>query len=220
MRSGTTVQGINKDALPLCEIHLAHSDTQIKCIEADAKAENLISELSALKNRIWDEPRAIIKTAKRLAQINRDDSILSWLETLPFPLASVLWAALTAGDDFKEWYAYLLHFFEAVAEFYGIVLWSATASAPALRDDPGYPVSPAKPFKNSFDRSTSVRGPKWSGPIVARRFLLQHSLRDHRPYALSVESLVGAVAFAAAFAAACPRTVGDRTPRRPLRRRR
>ncbi len=154
MRTGTTIQRISKEALPLCEVYLVHLETQIKCIETDAKAENLISELSALKNRIWDEPRAIAKTAKRLAQVNRDDSILSWLETLPFPLASVLWAGFAAGDDFKERYEHLLHFFEAVAEFYGIVLWSATTSAPALRDDPSYPISPAQPFKNSFDRST------------------------------------------------------------------
>lgn len=49
-----------------------------------------------------------------------------WIESLPFPLASILRTWMAAPSDRqKEKYEHLLHFFEAAAEFLGTVLLSA-----------------------------------------------------------------------------------------------
>ena len=61
------------------------------------------------------------------------ESLDQWFETLPFPLASILraWQA-TPSQDFKTKYEHLLHFFEATAEFFGVILLSAFSSNEAV----------------------------------------------------------------------------------------
>jgi len=56
-----------------------------------------------------------------------------WFETLPFPLASILraWQA-TPSQEYKTKYEHLLHFFEATAEFTGLIFISAYKSNDAL----------------------------------------------------------------------------------------
>ena len=54
------------------------------------------------------------------------EGLYEWCEALPFPLASIYraWRA-TLIRDFKTKYEYLLHFFEATAEFMSVILLSA-----------------------------------------------------------------------------------------------
>jgi hypothetical protein len=47
-----------------------------------------------------------------------------WLESVPFPLASILWT-YRANDNPKEKYEHLLHFFEALAQFMATILLSS-----------------------------------------------------------------------------------------------
>lgn len=55
-----------------------------------------------------------------------DESFEHWVETLPFPLASILrtWQA-TESQDYNSKVDLLLHFFEATAEFLSVILISA-----------------------------------------------------------------------------------------------
>ena len=46
------------------------------------------------------------------------------LDSLPFPLASILWLYNALGEDYKRKYETLLHFFEALAEFMATLLLS------------------------------------------------------------------------------------------------
>jgi hypothetical protein len=57
------------------------------------------------------------------------EGLEKWTESLPFPMASILraWQATTA-DDFRVKHEHLLHFFEASAEFLGIILLSGFRS--------------------------------------------------------------------------------------------
>lgn len=97
--------------------------------------------------------------AKRLAggiKQHASERLDQWFETLPFPLASILraWQA-TPSQDFKTKYEHLLHFFEASAEFIGVILLSAFASNEAIFDSHRQKLAEAMRKQNlSFQRAT------------------------------------------------------------------
>ncbi len=155
LKSGATIQHVTKKALQHCTVYLVDINTQLQCIQADSKASNLMSELSTLRSSVWDDPRAIRKLTMQLEKVNNEDTLLSWMDRLPFPLASILWTYNSVGhDDDKQRYEHLLHFFEALVEFYAIIMWSAMYNTPALRNDGRFPLRKDKPFRTSFEQST------------------------------------------------------------------
>jgi hypothetical protein len=56
--------------------------------------------------------------------LNQKEGIESWLETLPFPLASILWRYQAAGNA-EHKVTHLLNSFEALAQFHGMLMASA-----------------------------------------------------------------------------------------------
>lgn len=149
-KSGTTIPKLNKSTLKELRIFVPDIETQKRMleIEADIAAENntvlaLQNELSELSRELWANPenahnvkKQIRDLTKRLAggiKQHTSAEIEQWFETLPFPLASILraWQA-TPSQDYKAKYEHLLHFFEATAEFVGIILLSAFSSNEAF----------------------------------------------------------------------------------------
>jgi Reverse transcriptase (RNA-dependent DNA polymerase) len=62
-----------------------------------------------------------------------EEGLDQWFEGMPFPLASISRAWLSApSQDFKTKHEHLLHFFEATAEFVSVILISAFSSNEAL----------------------------------------------------------------------------------------
>lgn len=62
---------------------------------------------------------------KQLNNINKEEGLQEWIETLPFPLASILYKyyATTSIVSKKD---FLLHFFEAYSQFQVMIMLSAT----------------------------------------------------------------------------------------------
>mgnify|MGYP000933582170 FL=1 len=96
-----------------------------------------LEDESKIKNRLdkWIQPENTQEDKSK--DINNDegsrgesfDNIIeedigNWIETLPFPLASILYAYDAEGEDEKK-IRYLLHFFEALSEFNVTILLSA-----------------------------------------------------------------------------------------------
>jgi hypothetical protein len=86
-----------------------------------SEADELESSLSD-----WSEPPD--ETLERIRSINQEDRYEDWLESLPFPLASILWRHHAAKGSYRERYQMLLHFFEATAAFVATVHLSAYMS--------------------------------------------------------------------------------------------
>ena len=61
---------------------------------------------------------------KQVERLNHDDGVERWIETLPFPLASILWR-YHASEELHLKHDYLLDAFEALAEFLATVMLSA-----------------------------------------------------------------------------------------------
>jgi type I restriction-modification system DNA methylase subunit len=132
LMSGLTIPRIMRHLIPQICIYLPDRTTQLTTIDAETKVINLISELTALQGRLWSQPRHLKQVLRDIEQVNREERFSDWLDTLPFPLASILWTYATAGDDHEARYRLLLHFFEALAEFLATVLLSGFANNPAV----------------------------------------------------------------------------------------
>ncbi len=98
------------------------------------------NEILAIERELWSNPEMPGNALVRIKDISlkgtkvarkAKEFMSSWIETLPFPLASILraWYA-TSNFDYKSKYEALLFFFEATTQFISIIHLSAfTANA-------------------------------------------------------------------------------------------
>ncbi len=93
------------------------------------------NEILAIERELWSNPEMPINAQERIKDISlkrtkvakkTKEFMSSWIESLPFPLASILraWHA-TSNSDYKSKYDHLLFFFEATTQFIGIIYLSA-----------------------------------------------------------------------------------------------
>ncbi|MDQ8145422.1 MAG: hypothetical protein P3A27_05055 [Gemmatimonadota bacterium] len=146
-KTGTIIRKLSAHTLRALPMYVVDRDAQVKllALEADIAAQSnivreLANEIADLRRDVWERPSEHEAIREHLGVLSRrlegpiaqhsGERLEQWFETLPFPLASILrsWQA-SASADFKAKHEHLLHFFEAVAEFVGIVLLSAFASS-------------------------------------------------------------------------------------------
>ncbi|WIG60215.1 MAG: hypothetical protein OJF49_002963 [Ktedonobacterales bacterium] len=121
---GTTRPRLDKQLIGELQVYIPDHDTQLATVETDTKIETLVNELREMQERAWAQPRRLTEIQKNLIAVNHEERFQDWLDTLPFPLASILWTYHTLGNDAQRRYERLLHFFEALAEFLAAVLVS------------------------------------------------------------------------------------------------
>ncbi|MEC9406990.1 MAG: N-6 DNA methylase [Pseudomonadota bacterium] len=97
--------------------------------------DQLKNEIAEIEEACWDSkiPAAVLLEQAEL--VNKEDSFEDWLDTLPYPLATVLWLYRTTNDGPKEKFRILLHFFEALAQFLALVHLSAFSSHRSVWSD-------------------------------------------------------------------------------------
>jgi N-6 DNA methylase len=135
LRSGAYIPRISRRLLEESTFHLPRPDArkiQTRVVDCDQAIVRLRSELSELQAQLWRRPTEIGKTESALRTVNREDRFEDWLDTLPFPLASILWVCQAQGGSYREQYERKIHFFEALAEFLAVVHLSAFISNPAI----------------------------------------------------------------------------------------
>lgn len=152
--TGAFIPKITKQSLLESLIYLPDLETQRRCIECDSRALNLISDVQSIRDAIWSQPIKVKSAYESLERVNREDSLKAWIDSLPFPLGSILWAYHASGEDDAERVVHLLHFFEALAEFTALVLWSAVRTSPVLVGHAKYPLGPGKPLQYSLEHSS------------------------------------------------------------------
>jgi hypothetical protein len=138
LRSGSTIPSISKSALEAAEIYLPAEggiELQQEVIQCQDRLRVLSLEVRELEKRLWQKPSAIKALEKQVKSINREDRYEDWVETLPGPLASILWFCHTQTGSGKEQYERKLHFFEALAQFVGVVHMSAYSANEGLWAD-------------------------------------------------------------------------------------
>lgn len=99
---------------------------------------SLQNQFSEIEGDLWAALRVDSQLEARLDQVSSrlggrddDEGLFHWIETLPFPLASILrvWQT-TSRNQHKDRYEHLLQFFEATTEFIGIIFLSSFARDP------------------------------------------------------------------------------------------
>jgi hypothetical protein len=149
-KAGAVIHKLNTQSLRNLSVFLPSLQNQRSMLEVEtriaAERNTLLgvqNELTQLGRELWSNPQASAMVEQRLSALSNRLSgsikqhaasdLDQWIETLPFPIASILraWQA-TASHDFKTKYEHLLHFFEATTEFLGVILLSAFTSNEGL----------------------------------------------------------------------------------------
>lgn len=83
------------------------------------------AEATELEKALWSCTEQTDVVIHQIRTINQEDRYEDWIETLPFPLASILWRHRAGGRSTREQYGVLLHFFEATAALVATIHLSA-----------------------------------------------------------------------------------------------
>lgn len=121
---GVAISSISKSQLQTCFLHLPELKTQIELIEIDSKIDQFTLRLEELKRNLWKQPKSFNSIAKELKNINQEKKLEQWIDSLPFPISSILWRYYATKEDSKK-IEHLFHFFEALSEFFSMIMLSA-----------------------------------------------------------------------------------------------
>ncbi|WP_194928652.1 class I SAM-dependent DNA methyltransferase [Pseudactinotalea sp. HY158] len=102
---------------------------QLALASADERLNSFQADLGTRRASIWSSPENADEVVSKVAGAF-DDSLTSWLDHLPYPIASALWTAESAPSVGEQQRAYL-HAWEAIVTFHATVLLAAS------RRDPG-----------------------------------------------------------------------------------
>lgn len=131
----TTIRTLDREALQRASFYLPARCVQAKVMETRSRIHALRAELDEIDAQLRRQPGEVDSLTTRVQRVNHEDTLEAWLDSLPFPLASILWRYRACDGITKETNEILLHFFEALAEFWATVLLSAAKSDPAFWAD-------------------------------------------------------------------------------------
>lgn len=122
---GSTIPRIRRSILEERKLYLPTIEDQRMVIQTIREIQRIGGELGELESRLWDKNREVTDVAEAVGKVNHEDRLSDWIETLPFPLASILRSYYALDCSPKEKYEQLLHFFEAFTEFCAAIHLSA-----------------------------------------------------------------------------------------------
>lgn len=124
MEVGSVILQISKSQLTTCTLHLPDLATQAELIEIDSKIDQFSLRLDELKRNLWKQPKSHKTISKDLKNINQEEKLEDWIDTLPFPISSILWRYYATKENGNK-IEHLFHFFEAYSEFFTMIMLSA-----------------------------------------------------------------------------------------------
>ena len=124
MLSGTYIPKLSKQTIAEGTVYILPLDDQRQATDVGREIRDLQLRLEQLERDLWSRPVDTAIVRKTMNNLNQKEGIESWLETLPFPLASILWRYQAAGNA-EHKVIHLLNAFEALAQFHGMLMASA-----------------------------------------------------------------------------------------------
>ncbi|CEL24792.1 restriction endonuclease subunit S domain-containing protein [Methanobacterium formicicum] len=126
----TSIPRINKKSLLESELYLPNLDNQIDIVSVDSLITELTTRANSNKLKLWNSPLKVADIQKEINDMDdgkSEEKFEQWIESLPYPLASILWCSVT-NPIYERKVKYLLHFFEAFSEFNMALLLSGLSS--------------------------------------------------------------------------------------------
>ncbi len=108
-----------KSILFQIKVYLPDFNHQIDVVSLNSFILDMETRSNYYRKKLWQSPQDVIDIKNELVSIDGNQSEVrfeQWIETLPYPLASILWASIT-NSNYERKVKYLLHFFEAFSEF-------------------------------------------------------------------------------------------------------
>lgn len=127
LASGNVITKISKLDLFDAFVLLPTIEVQQKVIETHRTMRELSYQLQKYEKELFKRPDQAEKVRKDIQKLDQKESFESWVESLPFPMASILWRYHASAEVDKK-LDHLLQFFEATAEFITVILLSAYLS--------------------------------------------------------------------------------------------
>lgn len=127
---------ISKSRLRTATVYLHDLATQAEIVRIDSAVSDSLTQLEMLRRKLWNQPTKARQVEKAVRSLNPESDFETWMESLPFPLASILWAFHAAEDVERKW-RQLIHFFEGFSQFYATVLLSAFEADQSVLDQYG-----------------------------------------------------------------------------------
>lgn len=121
-RSGS--QRLASEDLDTARMYLPPLEVQEGVLDTLRHIRDLQIQLQEAKTELWTRPIDVEDVQQSVERLNRERGLETWIESLPFPLASTL-RRYYVSDDLREQRDILLNFFEALAEFLGTLMLSA-----------------------------------------------------------------------------------------------
>lgn len=125
----TDDQSLLMDILSKIEFYLPKIDDQLEIIRTEALIRDISTRANFQREELWRNPENYIKIRELLKTDNSNAkyNFEKWIESLPFPLSSILWECITTSK-YEHKVKYLLNFFEAFSELNVIILLSGLMS--------------------------------------------------------------------------------------------
>lgn len=134
-RPSNHMPSIDTEALRGATYYLPARQVQEKVLNVRSKILALRAELDEIDSSLKNQPTQADRLFQCVKRVNHEDSLENWLECLPYPLASILWRYSAFNGISKERNEILLHYFEALAEFWATIYLSAAKSDNAFWAD-------------------------------------------------------------------------------------
>lgn len=111
------------------QIYVPNIEEQLNIVSLDSFIRDISTRASNFHEELWRNPESYSKIQEILKpeENEQEYNFEKWVESLPFPLSSILWESIVVSD-FEYKVKYLLHFFEAFSEFNIIILLSCLIS--------------------------------------------------------------------------------------------
>ena len=129
--TGSTIPHLTATAANVLRLPVPPIGAQVETVRGAAQLASMEATITRLRDELWRRPQDASQVLSELQVSATVDPARRWLETLPYPLASVL-QRYTALRGSKERLEALLHFFEAMAQFGCAVLLSILRADPDL----------------------------------------------------------------------------------------
>ena len=129
--SGLTVPHLSLRSAETIRLPVPAIAVQAEAVRTDAHLLSMQSAVARLRTELWRHPENAPRMLSQLELAAKADPVQRWLETLPYPLASVLQRYSVLRDP-KERLILLLQLFEATAQFACAVLMSILRGDPEL----------------------------------------------------------------------------------------
>ncbi len=107
---------------------------QRQIVHTTAALASTASAVAAGSRDLWQSPTNAQGVRRRIQLPTEARDLAEWAARLPYPLAGALWVFETEKHDPLRAQEHLLRFWEATAEFIGVLLLSALDSDPVLRE--------------------------------------------------------------------------------------